>query len=157
MARPPVDNVAQLVTRARYALATAHPDLPGAVGSSKRTMQRWQAAESRPSDSQLADLARLAHPLDAELAAGLAHAAGATLESLGIVPPKSPPPPVLPPMPRHLVVDAVVCAAADATDAAPSAVRAILLAAFKRARELGLSTDEVEKALAERTASGMAK
>jgi hypothetical protein len=157
MARPAIDTVAQLIMRARYAAEAAGHHLPAALHTSKRTMQRWQAAQSRPSDAQLMALIRLVHPLDTDLAAGLAQCAGGTLEGLGIVPPSPPPPPVLPPMPRHLVVDAVVCAAADATDAAPSAVRAILLAAFRRARELGLATDEVEKALAERTDGGKGK
>jgi hypothetical protein len=50
-------------------------------------------------------------------------------------------------MPRHLAVDAVVCVASEALGAVPSAVRGPLLAAFRRARELGLSCDEVEQAL----------
>jgi hypothetical protein len=45
------------------------------------------------------------------------------------------------------VVDAVVCAAADALSVAPETVRGALLAAFRRARELRLSIDDVEKAL----------
>lgn len=143
-------TVAQLVRRARHAVAIRFPDLVQRLCTSTRTMQRWQAAESRPSDAQLAALATLVHPQDASLAADLAAAAGETPVTLGLVEPPPPPvpsPPPLPPMPRHLVVDAVVCAAADSTDAAPSAVRATLLAAFKRARELGLTVDEMEKAL----------
>ena len=50
-------------------------------------------------------------------------------------------------MPRHLAVDAVVCVASEAFGVIPSAVRATLLAAFRRARELGLSCEEVEQAL----------
>jgi hypothetical protein len=147
MARPDANTLAQLMMRARYTLSTAHSDVPSLLHTSKRTMQRWQAAQSHPSDTELAAIARHLHPIDPQLAGSVAEAMGQTLETLGIVAPQPPPPPALPPMPRHLVVDAVVCAAADATDAAPSAVRAILLAAFRRARELGLSTDEVEKAL----------
>jgi hypothetical protein len=60
-------------------------------------------------------------------------------------------------MPRHLVADAVVCAGADAVDTTPGAVRAILLAAFRRARELGLGVEEVEKALHAHLAAPRAK
>ena len=157
MTRPEAGTLAQLMMRARYTLSMAHSDVPSLLHTSKRTMQRWQAAQSRPSDAELADIARHLHPMDAELAARVAEAGGQTLESLGMVAPLPPAPPPLPPMPRPLVVDAVVCAAADSTDVAPSAVRMVLLAAFKRARELGLSTAEVEKALEERTGKVSAK
>jgi hypothetical protein len=50
-------------------------------------------------------------------------------------------------MPRELAVDAVVCVASDALGAMPAAVRGGLLAAFRRARQLGLSCEEVEQAL----------
>jgi hypothetical protein len=83
-------------------------------------------------------------------------ATGETLESLGIVTPAPapvvvpppPPPAPPPPLPTALVVEAVVCAAADALQAPPSAVRGALLAAFCRARELRLSVNDVESALA---------
>jgi hypothetical protein len=45
-------------------------------------------------------------------------------------------------------VDAVVCVAADALAATPATVRDALHAAFRRARELGLSLQDVEDALA---------
>jgi hypothetical protein len=47
-------------------------------------------------------------------------------------------------------VEAVVCAAADALNVPPATVRASLFAAFGRARELRLSVEEVERALAPR-------
>jgi MoxR-like ATPase len=48
----------------------------------------------------------------------------------------------------RLFVDAIVCAAAEALDASPRAVRGALLAAFACAREAGLPVETVEKALA---------
>jgi hypothetical protein len=51
-------------------------------------------------------------------------------------------------LPAALVVQAVVCAAADALHAPPSTVRAALLAAFRMARELRLDVEDVETALA---------
>jgi hypothetical protein len=47
-----------------------------------------------------------------------------------------------------LLVDAVVCAAADVLEVAPVTLRGALLAAFRRARELRLSAEDVEVALA---------
>jgi hypothetical protein len=45
------------------------------------------------------------------------------------------------------VVDAVVCAAAEASDTKPGEVRRMLLAAFSRAREIGIDTAFVERVL----------
>ncbi|MGH7297063.1 MAG: hypothetical protein ACRELB_19150 [Polyangiaceae bacterium] len=95
-------------------------------------------------------LATLVYPHDASLAAQVAAAMGTNLVALGIArPPAPPPPPPPPPPPAGDVVDAVVCAAADAIDVTPREVRPALMAAFTRARRLGLSVVDVEKALGE--------
>jgi hypothetical protein len=47
-----------------------------------------------------------------------------------------------------MVVDCVVCAAIEALPMTPAAMRVPLLAAFKRARELGISVEVMERALA---------
>ena len=126
-----------------------------ALGISKRTVARWSRRGGSPTLRQIHTLARLVHPRDADLAQQLASAASETLESLGIVLPAPPPaPPALPPLPAPSpplpigsVVEAVVCAAADALNAPPSTVRAALFAAFRRAHELRLSVEDVEGAL----------
>jgi hypothetical protein len=91
------------------------------------------------------------HPLDAQLAAVLAATMGSTLEGLGVVrpppPPLPPPAPAPPPPPPAGVVDAVVCAAAEAMELTPRDVRLGLHAAFSRAQEIGLSVDVVVRAL----------
>jgi len=75
-----------------------------------------------------------------------AAAAGMTLEVAGIPqPPPAPPPP--PPPPPDGIVDAVVCAAAEAMEMMPKEVRPGLLAAFGRAKEIGLTVDVIERAL----------
>ena len=51
----------------------------------------------------------------------------------------------------------MVCAAAEAMGAAPPAVRPVLLVAFRRAREVGLNVEEVERALSEVVEKGGAK
>jgi hypothetical protein len=126
------------------------------LGSSHHTGQRWETAGSVPMPSQLHDLARRVFPRDPKLAAELAIAGKSSLEALGIVapaPPPAPPPPAPPPpAPKPLpaiedVVDAVVCAAAEAIDVLPKTIRPALKAAFARARRLGLTVEEVEKAL----------
>ncbi len=90
-------------------------------------------------------------PHDASLAKALARAAGGTLEELGLVAPAPPvaPPPPKSPVPLARRVDSVVCAAADALDAAPRAVRPAVLAAFRAAIESDLAMRDVVDALAE--------
>jgi hypothetical protein len=122
-----------------------HRQFGEALGASERTSLRWIAGRSTVTIDRLHALARLVHPRDPALAAVLAEASSETLESLGIVPPSPPPRPALP---AHLVADHLVCAAADAFGGAPSAARAALRAAFGRALEMGLSVEEVVKALA---------
>jgi hypothetical protein len=46
------------------------------------------------------------------------------------------------------VVDSVVCAAAETMSVMPGAIRPALLAAFTRAQKIGLTVEEVTKALA---------
>lgn len=64
-------------------------------------------------------------------------------------PPPPPPLPVPPPAvaPEHLV-DAVVCAVAELMNSSPRPLRPLLHAAFKKAREVGLSVEAAERALA---------
>lgn len=122
---------------------------------SRRTITRWYARHSAPSLGNLQDLARLVHPTDAALAARLAAVSGETLEGLGLVSPpdataQTAAPPgatsrPFPPVP--LLVDAIVCAAAEASQSTPTAMRGVLRAAFARARELGLTIEEVNAAL----------
>jgi hypothetical protein len=57
------------------------------------------------------------------------------------------PPPPPPPPSTDEIVDAVVCAAAEAMDLMPREVRPALLAAFARARRLGLGFEAIEKRL----------
>jgi transcriptional regulator with XRE-family HTH domain len=143
-------NITPLLFRARQSVGMSQAAFGDSLGVSKRTVSRWETGGATLSPFQACQLARMVYPKDTALAAEVAAAASESLESLGLVvrapaPLNPPPSPVLPP---RLVVDAVVCVAADALGAAPSTVRAALYAAFKRASELRLSVDEVEKALA---------
>jgi transcriptional regulator with XRE-family HTH domain len=131
-----------------------------ALNASHRTASRWEAGQSNPYTPELRKLAAMVYSRDAELADELAAVVGETLESLGIVAPPAPAPPAPPPpspLPSRLLVDAVVCAAADALEVAPITLRVALLAAFRRARELRLSVEEVETALAPEGTAPVAK
>jgi transcriptional regulator with XRE-family HTH domain len=129
-----------LFEQARQALGTTQEDLGQRLGVSRRTAQRW-AISGIPS-YHLDGLARLVLPHDRVLAGEIAAAAGTTLEAAGIV---QPPPP--PPAPPDGVVDAVVCAAAEAMEMMPKEIRPGLHAAFARAKEIGLTVDVIERAL----------
>jgi hypothetical protein len=144
-------------THAQIATGLTQQQLGEKLGVSRRTAQRF-VGHGVP-HYHLQALARLVHPHDRELAAEIARHAGATLVSLGLEeppppppapapvepPPPAPPPP--PPPPADGVVDAVVCAAAESKDAKPSDVRPMLLAAFARAREIGVDAVFVERVL----------
>jgi DNA-binding XRE family transcriptional regulator len=149
-------SITHLHFRARQTVGMSQDAFGDSLGVSKRTVSRLETGRATLSPYQASTLARMVYPKDAALAAELAAAASETLESLGLVakapavvaPPAAavaPPAAVVPP---HLIVDAVVCVAADALAAAPNTVRTALYAAFKRARELRLTVDDVENALA---------
>jgi hypothetical protein len=112
------------------------------LGVSRRTAQRW-SSHGLPGD-EMANMARVVHPHDPALAAEIVAALGMTLEGAGIIPPAPAPPP---PPPPDWVVDAVVCATAEAMEMMPRQVRPGLHAAFLRAKEIGLTVDVIERAL----------
>jgi DNA-binding XRE family transcriptional regulator len=140
--------IAALIGQARRTLGVSQRELGELLGASRRTAARWEWGHSELSVSNACDLARRVHPHDPALASELAAAASQTLESLGLL--------VSTPPPRALVVDAVVCVAAEVLGMAPGAVRGALHAAFKRTRELQLSLEDVEAALAPAPAPGKA-
>jgi hypothetical protein len=129
-------------------------------GVSRRTVWRYQGGRSSPQPHHFHALARHVFPTDKALAEQLAAVGGATLETLGLVVPAPAPAKVAPsaplppaptpidPMRSRLLVDAVVCAAAEALDVSPRSVRGALYAAFARAKETGLSIDAIEASLA---------
>ena len=148
-----------LFIQAQHALHVNQEQLGRHLGASKRTVSRWVARRASPTITQVTKLAKLVFPTDPALAAQLAVAADETLESLGLVVPPLPPPvaPPAPELPRRLIVQAVVCAAADALEAPPAKVRPAVLAAFRVARELGMSVEQVEAALTSKVAPAPTK
>jgi hypothetical protein len=142
----PARSAATLVALAQDALELTHRDFGPLLGASLRTAERWAARRSTPTQAQLAKLAGHVYAHDPALAAEIATAAGQTLGSLGIGP-RTPEASASATAPSQLV-DSVVCQAAEAMDVSPRAIRPALLAAFARARELGLDVAAIADALA---------
>jgi|SRR5579872_2795260 len=147
-------TISPLVTRAQLTLELTQRTLGELLGSSMRTAQRWAAGQATPAPNQLKQLAIAVHPRDAELAASIGATIGETLESLGLViarapelPPAAPAPPTPSPELTLLLVEAVVCAAAEALDASPRVVRAALLAGLERAQNAHLTVEAMLDAL----------
>jgi hypothetical protein len=136
----------ELLTRAQLALRVSQAKLGELIGVSRRTIVRWVAHGAIPSKAQVVVLARAVYPGDAKLAEEIAAAAGETLESLALV--VKPPPAAPRPAPAlHHMMGTIVCAAAEALDSSPKALRPALLAAFKQAAEMGLTVEDVCKGL----------
>jgi len=157
MAKLGTRSLRHFLLDARRALGMTQRTLGGALGSSHRTVTRWDGGRSTPADFHLHRLAALLMPIDVDLAEEAAAFGGRSLEDLGLraAPPPPPAPPAPPPPPAPLpqatsedLVDIVVCAAAEATDVSPRALRPTLYAAFRRARQIGLTVEAVEEALA---------
>jgi transcriptional regulator with XRE-family HTH domain len=158
---PDTKSAAQLLYRSRLALDMTQNELANLLGVARRTVGRWEGCESTPSVDELHRLARAVHPKDSALAAEVAVEGGITLDGLGLVAPTpaaSPVSVVMSPSARpfppvNLMIDSVVHVAAQALGAHETnddpvrIVRAVLLAAFGRARGLGLTVEEVEGAL----------
>jgi transcriptional regulator with XRE-family HTH domain len=151
MGRSNKRRVGHLLREARYALGVSQAEFGPALGASPRTVVQWEHHRSLPSGAQLRELAGLLLPVDRDRAAEAAHFAGGTLESLGLVVRAPGPAPAAPaPAPRvpaAVLVDAVLCHAADASDLLPSALRPILLATLAQARALDLTLEQLEEGL----------
>ncbi|HVR02991.1 MAG TPA: hypothetical protein VMT47_12720 [Polyangia bacterium] len=95
-------------------------------------------------------------PCDRALAAEVADLAGETLVGLGLeappAPPAPPPLPSPPPAPAIVLraedlVDIVLLAAVELTGAAPADLRPLLRTVFRRAHDVGLTTESAARAL----------
>jgi transcriptional regulator with XRE-family HTH domain len=146
MAKQPKRPIEIVLGEARRALRMSQREFGAAIGSSHRTAARWDAGRATPTPNNLRRLAGLLYPQHHELATEVADAADETLESLGLEAAPAP----LPPPPAHRtedIVDIVVLTAVDQTGAPVATARSLLHAVFKRAAELGLTVEAVEKAL----------
>ena len=143
-------DLGPLIGRARSALGMTQEEFGHALGASHRSAQRWDAGTAEPGAHHLRTLVRLLYPKDAALATQIADVIRETPESLGIVQPALPAPVVPPPRarpPTDLMVESIVCAAAEALAMHPAGVRPALRAAFERAKAMELTVDEVDAVL----------
>ena len=141
-----------VVADARQTLGMTQAQFGMAIGSSHRSAVRWDAGHATPSEGQLEELARLLFPCDRALAAEVADLAGETLVGLGLEAPPAPPPPSPPPAPAIVLraedlVDIVLLAAVELTGAAPADLRPLLRTVFRRAHDVGLTTEAAARAL----------
>lgn len=152
-------SIPHLLVLARETLHFTQLELANAIGSSLRTVARWEADRSVPADFHMHRLAGLLFPVDANLAHDAAFLGGKTLEELGLVKPapkREPEIALPPPPPVRFLVDAVVCSVAAALEAVQGApvslacARAAVTAAFTTARDLRLGLDAVADAVAPR-------
>ena len=81
-----------LLRDARTTLSMTQAEFGPALGWSHRSAVRWERGHAHPTEESLATLASLLMPVDPELAAEAALAAGESLESLGLATPKAAPP-----------------------------------------------------------------
>ncbi|HEY3822534.1 MAG TPA: helix-turn-helix transcriptional regulator [Polyangiaceae bacterium] len=159
-----VTPLSYLLVLSRQALSLNQLGLAGVLGSSLRTVQRYEAGRSIPPAWEMQKLVDAVRPHDAALASQLdvwaprpapppSPATGpAPAESTAppLLPAPAPPPlpPAPPPIPARVLVDSVVCAAAEAMSLSPQTLRPAVLAAFARARDAGLTLDAVVGVLA---------
>jgi transcriptional regulator with XRE-family HTH domain len=135
----------------RHALGMTQRNFADAVGSSLRTVSRWAAGQAYPDAPDYHRMAALVHARNPDLAEEAATRGGRTLEELGIVAP-SPPAAPEPAQPARFLGDSVIFAALDATDPTapltPQRARAMVHAAFVRARDLRMTIDAAVDAVA---------
>jgi DNA-binding XRE family transcriptional regulator len=157
----------RVLVYAREALGMDQGDLASAMSVSRRTIIRWQKGQTMPVEPQIRELADMVREQDEDLADELLASAmlaplprpeennssaleqgrnliAAHSEVAPSAPFAKPAAPAGPqgPAPAHLI-DAIVCAAADAADVIPRAMRPPLHAAFSRAAQLGLSIESI--------------
>ncbi|MGA2448776.1 MAG: helix-turn-helix domain-containing protein [Polyangiaceae bacterium] len=147
----PRSTLPQLLTDARRQLRMSQREFGPALGASHRTANRWDAGKASPAARNLQRLAELLAPVNPALATEAAAHIGQTLESLGLVSPSSEAGAAAQSGlagPAKDLVDIVLCAAAEAADTSPRAMRSLLYVAFRRARQVGLTTEQLEQALA---------
>ena len=129
------------LVRAREVLHLTQLELATLVGSSLRSVQRWENKLSIPSHWHLHRLADAVQSADPELAAAI------ELWAPRPPPPPPPPEPAPPPPPPRIpdvvLVDSIVCAAAEAMALTPQTIRPAILAAFTRARDASITSDAV--------------
>jgi transcriptional regulator with XRE-family HTH domain len=161
-------TILPILAEAQNRLGMSQRGLAELTGVSRRTILRWYSNRALPIAAHVTPVIEALYPQHRDVAVKLAHKLGHTLVTLGVAPAEPPgkaappsepappaPPPPLAPAPRafppaDLLIDSIICAAAEALSTTPAAVRPVVQAAFARARGLGVSVQEVDDALSPR-------
>jgi len=116
------------------------------LGVTGQTIGRWEKGTRGPTQKTLRLLVAIFHPIDPASTAKLAEARGFSLAELGIAPP--PTTPTTATVSLRDAVDVVVLASAESSGAPITIVRAVVGAAIRKAREMGLSLETLERGIA---------
>jgi hypothetical protein len=146
--RRPLLPLVYLTVRSRELLHLNQQMFADHVGSSLRTVQRWEAKRGAPPRDVILWMADAVRSIDPEIAAHLDVYAPRPMpppppepaKPIEAPPPPAPPPP---PLPQHVLVDSVVCAAAEAMGVTPQAIRPAVLAAFARSCEARVAPEQI--------------
>jgi DNA-binding XRE family transcriptional regulator len=133
------ETLGDLIAAARTRLSLTQEDLGERLGVGRRAVIRWELNRVRPRYEQIRQLIDHVHPNDAALATRIAGSFGLILGGVPS-PPQS--------MPVEHLGDGLVAVAASVLDTSPRLVRPALIATIQRARALGLTLDDFERALA---------
>lgn len=148
----------EAIVRARLALGLTQAQLADVLVSSQRTVARWEAGQSTPTEPQLTHIASLVYAADRDLAAELLRHAGTTLVAVGLEPssfraaappePPAAPSPARPQAKTEDLVDIVVLAGVVASGAPAADVRRWLHTMARRGCDVGLTMQDVVAATA---------
>ena len=136
----------ETLLRVQSALNLNQKELARLIGCSSRTIIRYYKRGGALAPATYAELATACHPHDVALAAHLAQQAGKTLASLGLQGASAVSVRGATLTAKHLV-DSIVCAAAEAMQTPPHTMRPALTAAFERAIALGMTAEDVLRAM----------
>ena len=163
MSTSPMPKEQALLMAGRGAAGMKQTEWGDLLGVSARTVIRLENGQGATTPMMLYQAARAVYPFNRELAARIAEAGSSSVVALGLedesAPVHAPPPsepvliasepaslPALKPAMHHLV-DSVICAAAESMGQPPQALRPALFAACARAREIGLTLEDLEQSL----------
>jgi len=147
----PAPPIAAHLSHAQHALSFTQRELAEFLGVSVRTLARIHGGQSVLDPKTVLKLATEVYRADRELAAQILGTIQLTLVSAGLEAPPAAPP-VAPPAPAPVrarpsaaalrpLLDAVVCAVADAADVAPKVVRPSVLLTLRTVAAVGLDLE----------------